>query len=200
MDEVRERYSRRLSPIRDTLWRQFRRVVERVANRRDGEIELVFAGKHRLLVINTEHERFFYSFPLPTLARALFAGIKWVADPVASDLRATPGMAAEYELLERMLWTGFQPPQIDSADPDAGYVTASRELAHAVANRGRQCCAQATARPRRDGADSLPLIRRAIQPAAVIAERRRRRSVAERQYDRAITGDGAVSDPGGAEA
>ena len=94
-------------------------------------IEVVFPGNRRLLVMNTEHERFFYSFPLPALARALFAGVEWVRIRTALTARYA-GMEEDYRLLEDVLWERFTPIELEQGDPDAGYAAASRELARAM--------------------------------------------------------------------
>jgi nitric oxide reductase NorD protein len=103
MDELRERYALMLPRIADNVRRQYGAAGQTVRERADGEIEVVFPSNKKLLVMNTEHEKLFYSFPTPDFAKELFTLIENAR--IERRLSALyPGLREDFALLNSYLW------------------------------------------------------------------------------------------------
>ncbi len=103
IDELRDRYALLLPKIADNVRRQYGTTAQAVRERADGELEVQFASDKRLLVLNTEHERLFYSFPTPDFAKELFTLIENAR--IEFRLSALyPGLKEDFALLNSYLW------------------------------------------------------------------------------------------------
>ncbi len=108
--ELRERYALSLPKIAENVRRQYGAAAQTVRERADGELEVVFQSSRKLLVMNTEHEKFFYSFPTPDFARELFTLIENAR--IEFMLSALyPGLKEDFTLLNSYLWRK-RPPVI----------------------------------------------------------------------------------------
>jgi Nitric oxide reductase activation protein len=101
--ELRERYGDKLPSIMENLRRQYEGVAEELRERRDGEVEAVFPGNRRLLLLNTEHEKLFFSLPTPDFARELF-GLVENARVEARLGDCYPGLKKDFALVNAYLW------------------------------------------------------------------------------------------------
>ena len=108
--ELRERYALSLPKIAENVRRQYGAAAQTVRERADGELEVVFKSSRKLLVMNTEHEKLFYSFPTPDFARELFTLIENAR--IEFRLSALyPGLKEDFALLNSYLWRK-RPPVI----------------------------------------------------------------------------------------
>jgi len=73
MDELRDRYATSLPRIMDNVKKQYGKAARAIRERPSGDIEVVFPGGRTLVVLETDHEKFYYSFPAPDFARELFS-------------------------------------------------------------------------------------------------------------------------------
>jgi len=111
--ELRERYGTLLPEILPSLRRQYGGLAEAVRERKDGEIEAVFQGGRRLLLLATEHERLFFSLPVPELARALFDLVENLRLEARLSFLYT-GLAKDFALVDALLWKRRQTLVIES--------------------------------------------------------------------------------------
>ncbi|MBN2038872.1 MAG: VWA domain-containing protein [Spirochaetes bacterium] len=72
MTELRRRYGTLLPNIMANVKRQYGAKATSIKEMASGEIAVTFPSKRRLLILETDHEKFFYSFPAPDFARDLF--------------------------------------------------------------------------------------------------------------------------------
>jgi nitric oxide reductase NorD protein len=117
-DELHDRYGRQLPKIADNVERQYRGLAESVHERADGELEVVFPKGKRLLVMNTEHEKFFYSFPAPDFAKELFTLI----ENARIEFRLSglyPGLKEDFALLNSFMWE--KRPKVRVAEESEAY-------------------------------------------------------------------------------
>ncbi len=121
-DELRERYAMQLPKIAENVAKQYKGIAKSIRERQDGELEVVFRNERRLLVLNTEHEKFFYSFPTPDFAKELFALAENVRIECALGT-LYPGLAEDFSLLESFLWKKRPAVTIDpSSDKTARFL------------------------------------------------------------------------------
>jgi nitric oxide reductase NorD protein len=104
--ELAERYGTVLPPIIDNVRKQYR--GQSVRERADGEIEITFTNGRRILALNTEHEKFFYSFPTPHFVKDLFilienARIEYMLSGLYS------GLKEDFEIVNKYLWETRNP-------------------------------------------------------------------------------------------
>lgn len=118
-DELRERYGARLPEILPNLRRDYEGLAESIRERKDGEIEALFPGKRSLLLLDTEHEKLFFSLPVPGLARELFR--------LAENLRIEaalsalyPGLRQDFSLVDAYLWKKRQRPTVGRGASERG--------------------------------------------------------------------------------
>ncbi len=116
-DELRERYGTALPPIMANVRKQYGKTARTIRERASGDVEAVFPSGRRLLLLETEHEKLFYSFPAPDLARELFGLVETARIQRALSSRY-PGLAEDYALLGRRLWKGR--PALPDPGADAG--------------------------------------------------------------------------------
>ena len=72
-DELNERYGLLLPEIIANVRKQYRDTAQSVRETTEGDIEVIFSAGRKLFVVDTEHEKYFYSFPIPEFVRELFA-------------------------------------------------------------------------------------------------------------------------------
>jgi nitric oxide reductase NorD protein len=113
--ELRERYGTQLPQIIDNVRKQWQDRARRIHERPDGEIEVVFPGERSLTVLNSQHEKFFYSFPTPGFARELFILIE--NSRIEFKLSSVyPGLKEDFTFLNKYLWEKrpeIRPPKED---------------------------------------------------------------------------------------
>lgn len=123
-DELRERYALSLPQIADNVRKQYRSAAQSVRERADGELEVVFPGDKKLLVLNTEHEKLFYSFPTPDFAKELFTLIENARIEFRLG-RVYPGLKQDFTLLNSYLWRKRPPVSLHAgADREAQFMAA----------------------------------------------------------------------------
>ena len=71
-DELHDRYGTLLPEILSNVRKHYAGIADTVRESTTGEIEVVFPGGRTLGALNTEHEKFYYSFPTPEFAREIF--------------------------------------------------------------------------------------------------------------------------------
>jgi len=86
--ELRERYGTLLPEIMPNLRKVYAGLAQTIKERKDGAIEAVFPNKRSILLLETEHEKLFYSFPTPEFAKELFT--------LAENARIEAGLSALY--------------------------------------------------------------------------------------------------------
>jgi hypothetical protein len=124
IDELRDRYATLLPRIADNVRKQYGGVAQTVHERADGELEVVFPGDKRLLVLNTEHEKLFYSFPTPDFAKELFTLIENVR--IEFHLSALyAGLKEDFGLLNSYLWHARPKPAANArSDKEESFLAA----------------------------------------------------------------------------
>ncbi len=70
--ELADRYGTQLPDVMENARREYRGRAEEVRERRTGEVEAVFKGLRAIRLLETQLEKFFYSFPTPDLAKTIF--------------------------------------------------------------------------------------------------------------------------------
>jgi nitric oxide reductase NorD protein len=124
MLELRERYALSLPKIADNVRKQYAGTAQSVRERADGELEVVFQSDKRLLVLNTEHEKLFYSFPTPDFAKELFTLIENARIEFRLG-RLYPGLKEDFSLLNAYLWKLRPPVRLErGADREAQFMAA----------------------------------------------------------------------------
>ena len=99
--ELSERYGTLLPKIIDNVRKQYK--WQSVKERPDGEIEIIFTNGRRILALNTEHEKFFYSFPTPEFVRDIFILVENARiEHMLSGLYS--GLKEDFAILNRYLW------------------------------------------------------------------------------------------------
>ena len=74
--KLNSRYGLQLPGIMDNIRLQYRPMGAKVRELATGEIEAAFPENKKLVLMETEHEKFYYSFPVPHLARFIFSLIE----------------------------------------------------------------------------------------------------------------------------
>lgn len=103
-DELHDRYGTQLPRIMENVKRQYSEIAENIRERPDGEIEVTFKGGRKLLVLNTDHEKFYYSFPTPEFARDLFILLE--NERIEYHLsKLYPGLKEDFKLVKEYLFS-----------------------------------------------------------------------------------------------
>lgn len=102
-EELRARYATALPRIMDNVKKQYGARAKRIRQLPTGEIEAAFPSGRRILVLETEYEKFFYSFPFPDFAKELFTLVENSRIERALS-RRYPGLREDYLLLNTRLW------------------------------------------------------------------------------------------------
>ena len=74
--ELGRRFGGLLPPIKANLVRDYGKRIRSMRERRGNVMELLFHGGRRLVVLETDIEKFYYSFPTPWFARKLFTSLE----------------------------------------------------------------------------------------------------------------------------
>jgi hypothetical protein len=102
-DELQDRYRTQGASILENVRKQYRGTAKSVKETPDGEIEVVFPSGRKFNVLLTQHEKFFFSFPAPDLARALFILVE--NSRIAHVLsHRYPGLKEDYALINSSVW------------------------------------------------------------------------------------------------
>jgi hypothetical protein len=117
-DALRERYGMLLPKITENVAKQYKGIAKSIRERQDGELEVVFGNDRRVLVLNTEHEKLFYSFPTPDFAKELFAIIENLRIETSLG-RSYPGLMEDFALLDSFLWKKRPQVRIDTTSNKA---------------------------------------------------------------------------------
>lgn len=91
--DLSERFGSLLPPIATTLARDYRNRIKSLRERRGNIMELVFRTGRSLVVLETDLERFFHSFPDALFARKIFSALELY--------RAEAGLGRRYEGLRQ---------------------------------------------------------------------------------------------------
>ncbi len=104
--ELADRYGTLLPRIIDNVRKQYK--GQSVRERADGEIEIIFTNGRRILALNTEYEKFFYSFPTPEFARDIFILVENARiEHMLSGLYS--GLKEDFGILNQYLWDKRNP-------------------------------------------------------------------------------------------
>ncbi len=114
---LRDKYGTLLPNIMENVKRQYGEIAESIKELPTGEIAVIFPTKRRLLLLETDHEKFFYSFPTPELARDLFNLIENARIEHKLSLQYS-GLKNDFELLNAYLY---------KSRPEMKAVTGDRE-------------------------------------------------------------------------
>jgi nitric oxide reductase NorD protein len=100
---LRDKYGRLLPNIMENVKKQYGKIAESIKELPTGEIAVNFPTKRRLLLLETDHEKFFYSFPTPELARDLFNMIENARIENKLSLQYS-GLKNDFELLNEYIY------------------------------------------------------------------------------------------------
>jgi nitric oxide reductase NorD protein len=101
--ELADRYGTQLPDVLENAQRQYRGRAEEVREKRTGEIEAVFKGLRKIVLLETQLEKFFYSFPTPDLVKTVFTLVETVR--IEGRLAEVyPGLREDFGVLNRHLW------------------------------------------------------------------------------------------------
>ncbi|MBN1412851.1 MAG: hypothetical protein JW969_18565 [Spirochaetales bacterium] len=113
--ELQDRYGLLLPAIKDNVNRQYKGIAQSVREREDGELEVVFPNDKKILVLNTEHEKLFYSFPSPDFAKELFT----LVENTRIEIRLAgryPGLKEDFELTNTHLFKARPGVRVNEKD------------------------------------------------------------------------------------
>jgi hypothetical protein len=155
-DELRNRYGTDLPEILPNVRRTWAGLASAVREPTIGRIEVVFPGGRTLLALETDLERFFYSFPTPDLARELFNLVE--NHRIGRFLAARyPGFREDIDNLDRYLWE--RRPALPAAEDRVTQLRGAIEELIRYALRGE------LSRRARSLGDTMPLVCRALDQA-----------------------------------
>jgi hypothetical protein len=103
-DDLRDRYGTALPRIMENVKKQYGQVARAIRERPSGDIEVVFPSGRSLVVLETEHEKFYYSFPAPDFARELFSLVENCRIQ-RSLCQRYHGLAEDFLSLDAFLWS-----------------------------------------------------------------------------------------------
>ncbi|MBN1698815.1 MAG: hypothetical protein JW881_14965 [Spirochaetales bacterium] len=122
-DELHERYGTLLPSIMENVRRQYADTAKSIKQRPDGEIEVMFKSGRSILLLNTDHEKFFYSFPTPAFARDLFTLVENARICHRLSL-IYPGLREDIAMVKEYLWRARPPVVPSGGDRQAGFMAA----------------------------------------------------------------------------
>ncbi len=128
--ELSDRYGSMLPDFRPNLAREYGRRIQAMRERSGNVLELVFKGGKSLVVLETELERFFYSFPQPWFVRALFSLFELAR--VENALRARyHGLDRDFQRMNAIVAAGIPAAEAKAEAGDgrlASFQNALRQL------------------------------------------------------------------------
>ncbi len=114
--ELAERYGTLLPDVMENVRRQYKDRAVDVREKRTGEVEARFAGLRTITLLETQLEKFFYSFPTPDLIKLVFTLVETVR--IESGLSARyPGLREDLDALNGFLWE--RRPEVRAAEDNS---------------------------------------------------------------------------------
>ncbi|MBN2442668.1 MAG: hypothetical protein JXJ04_15035 [Spirochaetales bacterium] len=122
-DELRDKYGTQLPGIMENVRKQFGQKAESIRERQDGELEVTFKGGRKLLVLNTDHEKFYYMFPTPGFARDLFILCENTRIEYSLS-RLYPGLKEDFKLVKEYLFNNRPRVSLPGSDRQVQFIAA----------------------------------------------------------------------------